>query len=140
MIKFIKKQYSRYKEQILYLFFGAATTVINTICYAMLYQHLGNLISTVIAWVLAVVFAFITNKAFVFKSRSMQAREIIKEAVSFFGCRILTGVLDVAIMVVAVNILLWNNVLWKLISNILVILLNYFISKLVIFKAGTNSR
>ena len=124
------------KQLILYLFFGVCTTVINTICYGILYELLlvNNVLSTILAWLAAVIFAFVTNKVFVFESNRNNATEKLSEITSFFGCRILTGILDVVIMAVAVDYLRWNGLLWKLISNIIVTIINYIASKFFIFK------
>ena len=124
------------KQLILYLFFGVCTTAINTICYGILYELLlvNNVLSTILAWLAAVIFAFVTNKVFVFESKRNNATEKLREITSFFGCRILTGILDVVIMAVAVDYLKWNSLLWKLISNIIVTIINYIASKFFIFK------
>ena len=124
------------KQLILYLFFGVCTTVINTTCYGILYELLlvNNVLSTILAWLAAVIFAFVTNKVFVFESKRNNATEKLSEITSFFGCRILTGILDVVIMAVAVDYLKWNSLLWKLISNIIVTIINYIASKFFIFK------
>lgn len=124
------------KQLILYLFFGVCTTAINTICYGILYELLlvNNVLSTILAWLAAVIFAFVTNKVFVFESKRNNATEKLSEITSFFGCRILTGILDVVIMAVAVDYLRWNGLLWKLISNIIVTIINYIASKFFIFK------
>lgn len=132
MIDLIKK----YKGIISYLFFGVCTTLVNMVTYHVCYDIWGifNVASTVIAWVLAVLFAFVTNKMFVFDSPSWTARVLRYEIPSFFGCRLLTGVMDVVIMYVAVDLMGWNAMMWKLLSNVLVIVLNYVASKLIIFK------
>ena len=124
------------KQLILYLFFGVCTTAINTICYGILYELLlvNNVLSPILAWLAAVIFAFVTNKVFVFESKRNNATEKLSEITSFFGCRILTGILDVVIMAVAVDYLRWNGLLWKLISNIIVTIINYIASKFFIFK------
>lgn len=128
--------YKKYREIIWYLFFGVCTTAVNTICYSVLYDILfvNNIVSTIIAWFVAVIFAFVTNKIWVFKSRSKVMSEQMRELISFFGCRALTGVLDVAIMAIAVDCMGWNGILWKLISNVIVIVLNYIASKFWIFE------
>ena len=130
------------KQLLLYLFFGICTTAINTICYWLLYDVLpfGNLLSTILAWLAAVIFAFITNKLFVFESKRTSTQKCINEVVSFFGCRLLTGILDVVIMVVAVDMLQWDGLLWKLISNIIVTIINYIASKFWIFKKPNDVR
>lgn len=124
------------KQIILYLFFGVCTTAINTICYWLLYDvlTLSNIACTILAWLVAVIFAFVTNKVFVFESKRTNATERINEVISFFGCRLLTGILDVAMMAIAVDLLQWNGLFWKLLSNIIVTIINYVASKLWIFK------
>lgn len=124
------------KQLLLYLFFGICTTAINTICYWLLYDALtlSNIVSTILAWLAAVVFAFVTNKVFVFESKRTNTTDRINEVISFFGCRLLTGILDVAIMAFAVDMLQWNGLLWKLISNIIVTIINYIASKFLIFR------
>lgn len=136
MKKQMKQLYQEHKQIILYLFFGVCTTVINTICYAVLYEWLGivNIVSTIVAWFVAVVFAFVTNKRYVFESQRAKLSDKLREFTSFFGCRILTGILDVIIMAVAVDYLKWNSIIWKFISNIIVTIMNYIASKFVIFK------
>lgn len=125
------------KETFLYLFFGVCTTVLNTSVYACLYEMgwMGNIPSNIIAWILAVLFAFITNKIWVFESKSVSRRQLAHEAINFFACRIATGILDVIIMFVGVNILGFAGVWVKVFSNVIVIALNYIASKAYIFKA-----
>lgn len=125
--------YYTYKEPILYLIFGGLTTLVNIITYFVCYNiaSLSNVISTIIAWILSVIFAFITNKIYVFESKS---KSIIIELASFFICRLGTGILDLGIMYFTVDILKWNALLMKIISNVIVIILNYIFSKLIIFK------
>lgn len=136
MMKKVVLLLNNYKGVINYLFFGVCTTVINVIAYTLFYNCLGmsNVPATVVAWGLAVVFAFITNKLFVFESKSFEPSVLFKEISSFFLCRVLTGLLDVLIMYIAVDVFASSPLLWKILSNILVILLNYVASKLVIFK------
>ena len=128
--------YRKNRMMISYLFFGVLTTLVNMVVYGLLYDMAGlsNLISTVIAWAAAVLFAYVTNKLLVFQSRGQGASRAWKEFVMFVSCRLLTGVLDVAIMVAAVDWLAMNGMVWKFISNVIVTVLNYFASKLLIFK------
>ena len=132
----IKDLFIKYKSLIMYAVFGALTTVVNMASYYLCYNilHIPNVPSTVIAWVLAVAFAFITNKLWVFDSPSFDAQTLKHEIPTFFGARLATGVLDVAIMYLAVDRMHWNPTFWKLVSNVLVIIINYIASKLVIFK------
>ena len=126
----------KYKSLILYAVFGALTTLVNIAAYYVCYNMLGipNVPSDIIAWVLAVSFAFITNKLWVFDSKSFSGKTLRRELPAFLGARIATGLLDVAIMYLAVDVLHLNATVWKLISNAVVIILNYVASKLVIFK------
>lgn len=124
------------KQLFLYFIFGLCTTAINTICYWLLYDlfSMNNIISTIFAWLVAVIFAYITNKIFVFESKRECVAECVSEVMSFFCCRLLTGILDVMIMAVTVDILHWNGLFWKILSNIIVTIINYIASKFFIFK------
>ncbi len=118
-----------------YLFFGVLTVCVNTIAY-FIFAHIlkfSTVISTIISWFLAATFAFVTNKAWVFESKSWDKYTLLKEATKFYLCRLVTGVLDVAIMFVFVDLLFWNDMLVKVLSNVVVIVLNYIASKFVIF-------
>ena len=128
--------YKKYKQVFRYLFFGACTTILNTLVYGLLYEVLGihNVISTLLSNIISVIFAFITNKLLVFESKSTATKEVLPEAVSFFGWRIATGILDIVIMFIAVDVLERNSVAWKLISNVLIIVINFIVSKWVVFK------
>ncbi len=120
----------------MYGIFGVLTTVINLAAYYVLYNILSwsNLGSTALAWLVAVIFAFITNKIWVFDSRSMEWKVVLHELISFFACRLATGAFDMIVMYVAVDVMAWNEMVWKLLSNVIVIILNFIASKLVIFK------
>ena len=132
LIKLIKK----HKAFIAYGVFGVFTTIVNIVTYNVCYSHLGisNTLSNIFAWILAVTFAYLTNKVWVFGSRSWAWSTLKREIAAFAGCRIATGVMDLVIMFICVDIMEWNALLMKLLSNILVIILNYVFSKLVIFK------
>ena len=90
--------------------------------------------SVIIAWFIAVAFAYVTNKLFVFESKVFEKRALLKEILSFYSCRILTGLFDVAIMYLAVDVMSGNSTIWKIISNLVVIALNYVASRMFIFK------
>ena len=126
----------RYKSQLLYLFFGGCTTLVNLVVYALC-AHMANLstaLSTIIAWVAAVLFAYITNRTWVFESRASTVPDLLREIGSFFLCRLATGLLDLAIMYVCVDRLGLPDLLVKLLSNAVVVVLNYVFSKLIIFS------
>lgn len=126
----------QYKEVISYLIFGVLTTLVNILTYMLFADlfHIDYLISTVIAWILSVLFAYITNKLYVFESKTTVKNEIIKEMLSFFGFRLFSGVLDLANMFVFVSLLHFNDTLIKILSNVFVIIINYVFSKCFIFK------
>ncbi len=132
----IKELYNKYKEILMYLIFGVLTTVVNIVSYFLLARilHIDTVVSTVIALILSILFAYITNKIFVFESKTNTAKELLKEIISFFGCRAFTGVLDVAFMYITVDVFNLNDMIMKIISNIVVIVVNYIFSKLIIFK------
>lgn len=131
----------KYKEFLLYGIFGALTTLVNIVVYFIFTKELGInfLISNVIAWILSVLFAYITNKTFVFESKKLEIKEVLKEAVSFFSARLFTGALDMLVMYISVDLLSIDDFLMKILSNIIVILLNYFLSKYWIFKKAENN-
>ena len=132
----IKKLYEKYSDMIPYLIFGVLTTLVNIASYWLLAHPLGlpTVPSTVIAWVLAVLFAYVTNRKWVFHSEAKTRQEIIKEGVSFYLCRLGTGILDWAGMHLMVDVLHWNDLIVKIALNVVVIILNYVASKLIIFR------
>ncbi len=138
----MKKLFTKYKSIIAYLFFGVLTTLINWGSYFLCYNILKipNVPSTIIAWILAVIFAFITNKIWVFNSKSFAGKVLLRELWTFIAARLVTGILDVVIMYFAVDVFAMNSTVWKLISNIIVIILNYIFSKLIIFKKGNADK
>ena len=137
-MKRIKEYFKKYREIILYLFFGGCTTLVNIVSYYICSRiGMGTAVSTVIAWVLSVLFAYATNRKYVFESRASGFVPILKETAGFFFCRLATGLLDLAVMIVFVDVLHFNGMLIKILSNVIVIILNYLASKLMIFKNKT---
>ena len=127
--------YNKYREVLLYLVFGGLTTLINIVAFYILRKLSIELqVSNVIAWILSVLFAFITNKLFVFESKNKSKKENVKEMTSFFGFRILSVLFDIGFMHLLVSILNIHEMISKILSNILVIILNYVFSKVFIFK------
>lgn len=126
----------KHRDIVAYLFFGAATTLINLVVYYLCYEIMSvpNTPSVIIAWILAVLFAFLTNKPFVFRSHDWSMKVLLPEAGSFLSCRIGTGVLELVLMYLTVDLLHWNGMLMKLLVNIIVIVLNYVGSKLLVFR------
>lgn len=132
----LKTLFIKYKEIINYLIFGVLTTVINILVYDFFFYviHLENIPSNVIAWVVSVLFAFITNKLFVFNSYK-KGLSLIVEMISFFGCRLSTGLIDTGLMYLFIDVLkTGHNTIIKIIVNVIVIVLNYVLSKIIIFR------
>lgn len=136
LIKKITNLIKKYKEVINYLIFGVLTTLVNILSYELFTKvfHVDYLVSTVIAWILSVAFAYITNKIFVFESKTNTKMEILKEIASFVAFRLLSGIMDIIFMYVTVDIFSFNDSLMKITSNVVVVILNYLFSKLFIFK------
>ena len=126
----------KYKESIMYLIFGTLTVVVNIITYTALTRaiKMNFMIANAIAWIIAVLFAYITNKFFVFESKKIGIKFIIKELTLFINCRLLSGVIEMVIMYIMIDKMYINDFIVKLFTNILVIILNYILSKLIIFK------
>ena len=132
----LRKLFIKYKDIIAYLFFGGCTTLVNIAVYWLLAHPAGmaTVPANVLAWVAAVLFAYLTNRTWVFHSQATTRQEITREILSFFGCRLATGVLDWVMMFVCVDLLHMNDMIIKILANILVILLNFVASKRIIFK------
>ena len=126
----------KYKDVIPYLVFGVLTTVVNIVVYCIMAHPIGLDVipSTVAAWIASVIFAYVTNRTWVFHSTAKSFGDIIREIISFVGCRLATGVLDWGCMFLFVDILQFNDLLIKCGANVLVIVLNYVASKLLIFR------
>ena len=132
----LKTLLARYRDVIVYLVFGVLTTAVNYIVYLPCYNVLGlsGSASNAIAWVGAVAFAYLTNKPFVFQSHDWSAKTVIPELTKFVGCRVGSGVLETAIIFLTVDLLGWNGNVMKLLTSVLVVVLNYIGSKLLVFK------
>lgn len=132
----LKKLFTRYREIILYVFFGGCTTLVNLLVYWAATRLLSLSVSpaTVLAWALSVLFAYVTNRIWVFKSAVRTFLGILTEAGRFFLARAATGGMDIGMMYLFVTVLELPDMPVKIASNILVILLNYVFSKLLIFR------
>lgn len=135
MINKIRTLIEKYWDIISYLFFGVCTTIVNYIIYLPCYNLLGisATVSNMIAWVVAVAFAYLTNKPFVFKSNDWSRATVIPELTKFVGCRIGSGAAETVILFLAVDLMGWNGNIWKLVTQVLVVVLNYIGSKLLVF-------
>lgn len=132
MIDLLKKN----KELIMYLLFGVLTTVVNIVTYYICAKvlHIDYQIANIIAWLVCVTFAYITNKLYVFDSKSIDKVTITKEIISFYGFRVFSLVIDVILLYIFVKSLLLDDMIAKILINIFVIIINYITSKIFVFK------
>lgn len=130
--------YKKYEEGINYLIFGFLAFVLNYILYRIFKSesllNLNYLIATALSWVLTVIFAYWTNRTFVFRSKNAGAANLVKEFISFISARIATELLELLLMFLMVDLAKINDDIAKLIGQAVVIVTNYFLSKLWIFK------
>lgn len=136
MIQKLRSLLVKYWDILTYLVFGVLTTVVNYAVYLPVYNFCGisAAVSNMIAWVVAVAFAFLTNKPFVFHSHDWSAQTVLPELTKFVSCRIASGVLETVILFLSVDCMNWNGNIWKLVTQVLVIIINYVGSKLLVFR------
>lgn len=134
----IKIIFKKYKEVLMYLIFGILTTLVSLISYYVLTFTILNpknsvylQIANILSWVISVIFAYFTNRKYVFNSKTSNH---VKEFIGFVGGRVTTLILDIIIMFLFVTLLKFNDKIIKLISQVAVIILNYVISKFLIFN------
>ena len=141
-MKKLKALYEAHQEIISYLFFGAATTVINWIAYALFVGAMGMAITpgNILSWLVAVIFAFITNKLWVFQSKSWAWPLWLKEAAAFFAGRIFSGLVELFGLPLLMKLGLDQSIFGiegfaaKLVVTVVVIILNYILSKFIAFR------
>ena len=134
----MKKLFKKYKEVIMYLVFGVLTTIVSLLIYYLLTLTFLNpnvswqlQIANILSWIGSVTFAYITNRIYVFNSKE---KNKLKEGLMFFAARLTTLLLDMLIMYVGVTSLGFNDKIIKIISQILVIIINYVLSKVIVFR------
>lgn len=146
----IKKLFLKYKELISYVFFGVLATIVSILSFKLFDVLLGPelyLLSNVISWIITVIFAYFTNKIWVFESKSWKADVLVKEIVSFFGARVFSLVVEEAGLWLMIDQMDMGGISWdiltfsisgnmiaKIIMQVVVVILNYVFSKLIIFK------
>ena len=149
-MKTIKNLIIKYKELIIYGVFGVGTTLVNFLTYKLFNMLLGveyYLLSNIIAWFVSVIFAYVTNKLFVFESKSWNIKVVAKEVPSFFAARVFSFLVEEAGLFLLVDVLgmkdfgvdilgftISGNMISKVILAVVVVIVNYVLSKLVIFK------
>lgn len=136
MLRRLKNALRKYREIVTYMIFGGLTTVVNYAVYLVIF-HLfcsSATASNAVAWVVSVLFAFFTNKPFVFQSHDWSLRTTGAEFVKFIGCRVASGLLETGVLLVTVDIMHWDGTLMKLLVSVFVVLINYVGSKLLFHK------
>ena len=141
--------YIKNKSVLLYLFFGGLTTLVSILTFWLAELFIradfnvsifGSIysakvvLSNAISWICAVLFAFFTNRIWVFNSPTDSWTGFFKQMAAFFGGRFTTFLLETAILVVFVSILNFNEMLMKIIAQLVVLVSNYVISKLIVFR------
>ena len=136
MLQKLKGLIHKHWDILAYLFFGGLTTLVNFLVYMPLlhWLHLSAALSNAVAWVAAVVFAYLTNKPFVFQSHDWSAKTVLPELGKFVSCRVGSGVLETLLLWLCVDVLAWNGIAMKIITSIVVVILNYAASKLLVFR------
>ena len=134
----MKKLYQTYREVFWYLVCGAGTTVVNLAVFWCCANgaKTSTAVSTVVAWIFSVCFAYITNRTFVFRSQNRGLQAVLREMGSFFGARVFSGAMDVILMVLLVDMLHLPNMWMKIFVNVLVTVWNFVVSKFFIFAQG----
>lgn len=124
------------RDVLSYLIFGVLTTLVNYAVYLPVYNllHLSAAVSNMLSWVVAVAFAYLTNKPFVFQSHDWSCKTVVPELTKFVSCRIASGAMETGILFLTVDLLHWNGNVWKLVTQVLVVVLNYVASRLLVFR------
>ena len=131
----IKNLFFKYKEIILYVFFGGLTTLVNYVSYFALTRALqaDYMVSNILAWFLSVLFAYLTNRSWVFASKAHGVWPLFLETLLFFAARVFSGVLDTLILYVFYDRLSFSDIPVKIAGGVVVIVVNYILSKWVVF-------
>ena len=124
--------YLKYKEIINYLIVGGLTTMVSILSYALFKLVISNyIVCTILSWIVAVLFAYVTNRIFVFNSKD---KKIVKEFIKFLSCRVLTLLIEVLAMFVLVDLLKLDDLISKIVVQFIIVILNYILSKIIVFK------
>ncbi len=135
MYERVKTLYKKHRSTVIYLVFGVLTTVVNYAVYLPLYNFTGlpASVCNAVAWVAAVAFAYVTNKLYVFESKSWDSG-VWGELLRFVGSRVASGAIETVSLLLTVDILGWDGNIMKLLLAVFVIVFNYVLSKFFVFK------
>ncbi|MBC1210072.1 GtrA family protein [Listeria booriae] len=136
LITNFRKEHGNLYSIIMYIIMGGFTTVVNIVSFWLCNSVFGidYVTSNTVSWIASVIFAYATNKRYVFESYTPTWKDRVREASSFFGFRFLTYLVDLAVMVILISGLGTNALLAKILTNVIVLVLNYVFSKWIIFK------
>lgn len=136
MIHCFQPIYEKYREVILYIFFGGLAFLISISTFALFHMlfNINELIANVISWIITVLFAFFTNRIWVFEASTKTYIEFIAQLGTFFGGRVITLIIEEAILFIFITLLNLNSMMIKIFAQVIIIVLNYIISKHIIFK------
>lgn len=132
----IKTLFVKYRELLLYVVFGGLTTVVSFVSYWFFVDalHIHYMTATMLSWIVSVTFAYVTNRKWVFESRAQGLAPVLLEMLRFYACRLASGLLEMGLMFIGVDLLHLNDKLVKLFANVIVVITNYVLSKLIVFR------
>lgn len=135
MLAKLKAILIKYRAEIVYLIFGVLTTLVNYLVYYPCFYYLQSaVVSNTIAWVAAVVFAYLTNKPFVFGSHDWSMATVGPELMKFALTRVASGAMETGMLYLAVDVLGWSSGWCKIVASVFVVIVNYIGSKLLVFR------
>lgn len=139
-LRYFQPLYEKHREVLLYIFFGGLTFLVSIFTFALFNVAMGmnELIANVLSWIIAVLFAFFTNRIWVFAAPTSTFAEFVSQMAAFFGGRLVTLVIEEVILLVFITLLGFDSMVVKVAAQVIVIVLNYVISKLVIFKKSED--
>lgn len=135
-LRIFESFYKEHKEVLLYLFFGALTFIVSVVTFAIfsVVMEMNELIANTFSWIIAVILAFLTNRKWVFRAPTDTVIEFFSQMLSFGTGRVITLVIEEIILLVFITWLGFSRMVIKIVAQIFVIIINYFISKILIFR------
>lgn len=136
IVRKFKPFYEKHKDIVLYIFFGGLTTVVSFVTFWFFVDvvNLHELIANTFSWIFAVAFAFFTNRIWVFNSPTKTVKDFLIQMVLFYGGRLLSFAVEMGIIYIFITLLGYNDLVVKLSATIIVLILNYIISKVIVFR------
>lgn len=136
VLRYFQPFYEKNREMLLYIFFGGLTFLVSIFSFAVFHITFAwnELVANIASWIIAVSFAFFTNRIWVFQAPTKTVKAFLIQLAMFFGGRVVTLVVEEVILLVFVTFLQMNSMVVKVAAQVIVIVLNYILSKLVIFK------